>query len=145
MGTAAKILAQATPQVQVSSPGVRAPVLVTLLATVAGGGVVTVVSATDANGLPGTTDGVSIVLSSGGIYDITFPACRSFVQLNEPVVIPNVLATVTEARKCAIDKTAANTSAKTGKLRFNTATLAGAVSAPVSGSIITWSAWLDLS
>lgn len=144
MGTAAKILAQATPQVQVSSPGVRAPVLVTLLATVAGGGVPTVVSATDANGLPGTTDGVSITRNAAGIYDVTFPGCRSFVGISEPVVLPNVLATVTEARKCAIDKTAANTTAKLGKLRFNTATLAGAVTDPVSGSIIMWAAWLDL-
>ena len=58
--------------------------------------------------------------------------------------MPNVIATGTEGRHVSIDKTDANTSAKLGKIRFNTVALGGStVTDPVDGSEIHGSFWAD--
>lgn len=147
--SAARVLSQAVGLPLISFPTWRAPVLVHLKATIGANGQPTVVSDQDATtGEVGTTPGMSITetANDSGIYDVTFDPCRSFAlgtaQIN---VLPNVLATVTEHRDCVIDKTDANTSAKLGKLRFNTTESDGAaaVLAPVSGSEIHLSFWAD--
>lgn len=148
MASATAIMAQANPALLISFPTWKQPVLLHLKATIAAAGAATVVSAQDTTtGEVGTTPGVSITTTdAGATYDVTFPPCRSIalgtVQIQ---VLPNVLATVTERRTTALDKTDANTSAKLGKLRFSTLTNTGAATtAPVSGSEIHLSFWADL-
>jgi hypothetical protein len=147
--SAAKVISQGVEQSIISVPGLnKLPTLLHLRAQITdGSGTAVVVADLDATtGFAGTTPGMTITRSAAGQYDVTFDPCRGIalgtVNIN---VIPNVVATVTEGRQVHIDKTAANTSAKLGKLRFDTllTTGAGVATDPVSGSEIHLSFWAD--
>lgn len=148
MAGATTILAQSCPALLISFPTWRQPVLMHLKATIGASGAPTVVSNQDVTtGEVGTTPGLSIATGdSGATYDVTFPPCRSIALGSINIqVLPNVLATVTERRTTALDKTDANTSAKLGKFRFSPLVNTGAtVTAPVSGSEIHLSFWVDM-
>ncbi len=148
--TAPRVLAQAAPHQAVSYPGAKHPAKLTLRATIAGGaGAPTVVSAVSGN-LGGTTVGVNITTADSGLtYDVTFPAGKILdvgsINVN---VLPNVVATTSERRHVAIDKTAANTNggvsgSSLGRFRFNVSTLGGTLTAPVAGSEIHANWWVD--
>jgi hypothetical protein len=150
--SAPRIIAQAAPSVLVSSPGVKLPTKLSLKATISGGaGAPTVVSVV-ANNVEASSLGVSISTADSGLtYDVTFPAGKQLdvgsINVN---VLPNVVATTSERRHVAIDKTAANTNggtagAQLGRFRFNVSTLGGTLTAPVAGSEIHANWWVDYS
>jgi len=145
--SAPRLIAQSANGGIFSAPNTRLPTLVHFKATIAGAsGAATLVADIDAtSGDAGTTPGLTLTRSAAGVYDLTFPACRQLymgsVRIN---VLPNVIATGTEQRIVGIDKTDANTSAKLGKLRFNTVAVGGStVTDPVDGSEIHGSFWAD--
>lgn len=148
--SATKILAQGVPLHITSIPGVnRTPVLVHLRAQITdGAGTALVIADNDATvGYAGTTPGLTLVRSGAGIYDLNFgDGFRSYALGTLTVaVIPAVLATVAQWRAAAVDITAANTSAKTGKLRFATLRETDAtIQDPVSGSEIHLSILADM-
>ncbi len=153
--TAPRIIAQGTPSLIVSNPGAKLPTKLTLKATIGANGQPTVVN-TVANGIAATTVGVNITETADntGIYDVTFPAGKILdvgsINVN---VLPNVLATTTQRRIVAIDKTVAQTNGglagqQLGRFRFSTSTVdatGGTVTAPVSGSEIHANFWVDYS
>jgi hypothetical protein len=130
--SAAKIIAQGVPEQIVSIPGVnRLPTWVHLRATIGGGaGVPTIVPDNDATvGYAGTTPGMGITRVSAGIYDVTLDGCRSIALGSFTAnLLPatNGLAVAAELRGPGIlDRTAANTTAKLGKLRVGFPTNVG--------------------
>jgi hypothetical protein len=132
--SAAKVIAQGVPTQIVSIPGVnRLPTYVHARATIGGGaGVATMVADNDATvGYAGTTPGITITRVSAGIYDLVVDPCRSIaIGSFTANLLPgtNGLAVAAELRGPGIlDRTAANTSAKLGKLRFGFPTNAGGV------------------
>lgn len=147
--SAAKVIGQAVSGPVLSFPGWRIPVLVHLKATIAGGaGVATVVSDMDATtGALGTTPGMSIVRQAAGIYDVTFDPCRSIALGTVEIQLGTAsggFATAAELRKGLIDRLAANTSAKLGKLRIGFPTNAGAAPTELlDNSEIHLSFWAD--
>lgn len=145
--SAPKVMAQSASGGLYSAPNTRIPTLVHFKALVTdGSGTASMVADIDAtSGDAGTTPGVTLTRSAAGTYDIVFDPCRQ-VYMGTFVcnVMPNVIATGTEGRHVSIDKTDANTSAKLGKIRFNTVALGGStVTDPVSGSEIHGSFWAD--
>lgn len=149
MASATALLAQSNPALLCAFPGWKQPTHVHLRATIGANGQPTVVSAADATtGDAGTTLGVTITetANDSGIYDVVFPPCRQFALGTAVIqVLPAVIGTIAQARHAQIDLTNANTSAKLGKLRFNTLDLATpTVVAPVSGSEVHLSFWADL-
>ncbi len=153
--SAPRIIAQGTPALLVSNPGAKLPVKLSLKATIGANGQPTVVSVV-AGGIAASSLAVGITetANDSGIYDVTFPACKALdvgsINVN---VLPNVLATTTQRRIVAIDKTAAQTAggiagSSLGRFRFSTSTVdatGGAVTAPVSGSEIHANWWVDYS
>ncbi len=147
------IIAQSVPCQLYAGPGGKLPTKLSLRATVGANGQPTIVSsqAVDANGVMATTPKLTLTETADntGIYDVTWPAGRALdlgsISVN---VCPNVLATVSERRHCAVEKGGTNTNAglagvSVGRFRFNTCTIAGAITAPVTGSEIHASWWVD--
>jgi len=145
--SAPKVLSQSAIAGNWSAPNTRMPVLIHFRATIAGAsGAATLVADIDAtSGDAGTTPGLTLTRSAAGVYDLTFDPCRQvYMGTCNILVFPNVLATGTEGRFVAIDKTNANTSGNLGKLRFNTVAVGGStVTDPVDGSEIHGSFWAD--
>lgn len=147
MASAASILAAGNPSLLVAVPGAKAPTLLNVRATIGGTGVATVVSTTSANGIPGTTPGVSIARVSAGVYDITFPACRAIWLGTLTGSAGSVSAgafVAADARYIVYDKSTTNTNATTGKLRVAFATGASVTTELGNGQEVNVSFWADL-
>lgn len=152
--TAPRILAQGAPCQAVSYPGAKYPAKLSLKATIGANGQPTVVSTSVISGTVATTISVSMTetANDSGIYDVVFPGAKLLdvgsININ---VLPAVLATTTQRRVSAIDKTAAQTAGAVagstqGRFRFSTSTIdatGGAVTAPVSGSEIHANFWVE--
>ena len=134
--SAPRIIAQSVPCLLNAFPGWIQPTHCRLVYTIGAAGAVTRVAAK-------STPGVTLALSSGGIYDITLPKCRDVADINigirvaAPETASNIYYGVVEN-----DDTV--TLATLGPIRFRTcAADDGVDEAPEDGSKFDITFWAD--
>lgn len=150
MPSSASILAAGNPSLLAAFPGWKAPTFLNLRATIGASGVATVIGTASANGDPGTTPGLGLARTAAGVYELTFPPCRSVAWSTLKVNTKTDSAAggtfaVTDVRQVAIDRNTTNTNAGTGKGRLGFFTNAGLVPAELEDGIeVILSFWADL-